>query len=422
MNTFRPSTYKPSKVACLIAALGLGVALAAFAPGQQGPPPRAHGDSPSFLDEFRGGKARDLPLFLDDFVADKETPLTIGDADFPSAVGKVRGFWARPDSKTRVPAVLLVYDEATWTDWMKTNSRHLASIGYEVLLVNVQPRRIAAGESVAGATDEATLAELLAAVRWLRGRSAVLPNRLGVVGWGWSGGQALALASATSMQACVICDASLPTAQSVVVGLRETPLLGLFAGADKPSQRTLAGFRTLVAAQQVPWKERAFAGARPGFMGPPERKAYDHDAAEEAWVAIYNFLEKHVEDARPSGLAVASTPAQQPVATIADIMRAVNEPTGLRGTLSKALEQKPSNDRQWARMRANAALVAEAGAWLRMRTPSKGPVEHWHKQARAFTGAAKALVAAADKKDYPAAQRSLVMLAEHCAACHEEHR
>jgi dienelactone hydrolase len=422
MSTFRPSTFKPSKAAYTIAALGLGAALAAFAAGQQGTPSRAHGDQPSFLDEFRGGKARALPLFLDDFVADKETPLIVGDTDFPSAGGKVHGFWARPDSKTRVPAVLLVYDETAWTGWMKTNCRHLASIGYEVLLVNVQPRRIAAAKSAAGPTDEATLAELMAAVRWLRGRSGVLPNRLGVVGWGWSGGQALALASATSMQACVICDASLPTGQSVVVGLRETPLLGLFAGADKPSQQGLAKFRALVAAHQIPWKERVIAQVRPGFMGPPEQKAYAHEAAEEAWVAIYNFLEKHVEDARPSGSAVGSAPVQQPVATIADIMRAVNEPTGLRGLLSKALEQKPSNDRQWARIRANAALVAEAGGWLQLRTPPKGPAAHWNKQAQAFTGAAKELVAAADKKDYPAAQRSLVMLAEQCAACHEEHR
>lgn len=427
MSTFRPSTSKLSKAASVSAVLGLAVALAAVAAGPQGANPPGQRELPSFLEEFRGGKERALSLFLDDFAADRETPLVVAEVSFPSAVGKVHGFWARPDNPQRLPAVLLIYDEAAWTAWMKTNTRQLASIGYEVLVVNLQQRRDAAAKVGAGAfTDEAALAELSAAVRWLRSRAGVLPNRLGVVAWGWSGGQALALAAAAPLQACVLCDARLPSEPGVVAGLRETPLLGVFSGGDKTGQRKLSDFQTLLASQKVVCKVHVTGSVQPGFMGPPEQKAYAHDAAEDAWFAIFNFLEKHVEDARPSGVAVApgagAAPTNAPVATIADIMRAVNEPSGLRGALSKALEQQPSNDRQWARIRANAALVAEAGAWLRVRTPSKGAIEHWTKQAQAFTGAAEAMVAAADKKDYQAAQRSLVMLAEQCAACHDEHR
>src|SRR5437879_5954718 len=112
---------------------------------------------------------------------------------------------------------------------MKANTRHMASIGYEALMINVQRRKTAAMRAAGGAfTDEAALAEVSAAVRWLRGRSEVLPNRLGVVGWGWSGGQALALASALPLQACVVCDAPLPSDGGLIVGLRATPVLGVF--------------------------------------------------------------------------------------------------------------------------------------------------------------------------------------------------
>ncbi len=292
---------------------------------------------PPFLDEFKSGKApAPLAPFLDDFFANTDPPLLTKEVRFPSPVGEVLGYWTRPDVKQRLPAVLLVHDEDGLTDWMKLNARHFAGIGYEALMVNVQLCRRAAKPTPF--TDEAALAELSAAVRWLRGRADVLPNRLGVVGWGWSGGQALALASATSVQACVVCDATLPTERGVIVGLRETPVLAVFAGASKSNQ---SGFAKLLAAEQIPGKLHKVDGVQPGFLGPPENKNYVHDAAEDAWVVIYNFLEKHVEDARPAMIEPAN-----PVATIADIMRAVNEPTGLRGDAGAKQQEQRAGGRQ----------------------------------------------------------------------------
>ena len=412
MSIFPHSTCWWSKAAV---ALGFAVALSALA---QQPAPKS-GGLPSFLDEFQDGgkdKPRDLPPFLDDFLANTDPPLLSKEVRFPSAVGPVRAYWARPDVKEKLPAVLIVHDEEA-IDWMKLNTRQLASIGYEVLTVNVHHRRRAAENETF--TDEATLAELSAAVRWLRGRSDVLPNRLGVLGWGWGGGQALALASSLSVQACVVCDAPLPSEAGLIVGLRETPVLTVCGSKDEASRKQLPAFRKLLEANQVAGKFHVVDGVEAGFIGPPGKNSYAHDAAEDAWIVIYNFLEKHVEDARPPEAASLKT---RPVATIADIMRAVNEPTGLRGALGKALEQEPGSRKQWERIRANAALMAEAGAWLQTQAPPKGPVGHWQEQARAYTAAAEAIVHAADKRDYAAAQRGLVHLAGQCAACHTEHR
>jgi dienelactone hydrolase len=424
MSIFPRSTWWSSSLAALC------LASLTFAFGPQGPQGAASkkveksGAPPAFLDEFQGGsaKVRVLSLFLDDFRADSEPPLVSKEVRFPSAVGPVAGFWARQEVKQPLPAILIVYDDDSSTNWMKANARHLASIDYETLAVNVHRRRFAAGGERPAFTDEATLAELSAAVRWLRSRSTVLPNRLGVVGWGWSGGQALALASATSLQACVVCDAPLPSEPGIVVGLRETQVLAVFAG-ENPSRRNegLAAFRKLLAASEVPSRIDVIDGVRAGFMGPPGTKTYAHDAAEDAWFAIYNFLEKHVEDARLPE-AASMRPAARSVATIADIMRAVNDPAGLRGALGKALDQEPSSPKAWQRIRANAALMAEAGGWLRTQPSPKGPGSHWREQAEAFTAAAESIVDAADQRDYPAARRSLAQLAEQCAACHLEHR
>jgi dienelactone hydrolase len=400
--------------------LAVVLATAAFVSALQQSAPKSSDKAqslPPFLEDFQTGKPRVLPPFLDDFFADTEIPVVEKAIRFRSANGAVNGFWARPDHKQPLPAVLLVYDDPSWTEWMKVNTRHLASIGYEVLTVNVNERRRALDRWRLGAFAEpepATLADLSAAVRWLRGRSEVLPNRLGVVGWDWSGRQVLEFASVTALQACVVCDALLPVEREEMIGLRGTPVLGVYAEGKKAA---LPAFQKHLAALQVPCKFHVANGVRPGFMGPPDQKNYSHDAAEDAWVAIYHFLEKHVEDARPPVVeSLKST------ATIADIMRAVNEPAGLRGTLSKALEQEPGSVKQWQRIRANAALMAEAGGWLQMRPPPKGPEGHWREQAEAFRAAAEAIVQAADQRDYAAARRGLQHLAGQCAACHQEHR
>jgi dienelactone hydrolase len=385
----------------------------ALAGSDQGP--GAKGEQlPPFLKEFGDDKPRSLPPFLDDFFANTEPAILAKEVRFPSAVGTVTAFWARPDVKQPVPALLVVYDEEPWTDWMKTNTRHFASIGYEVLTVNVQKRRILATRAANDAfTDEPTLAELAAAVRWLRGRPEVAPNRLGIVGWGWSGGQALALASALPVQACVICDAPLPAESALVTGLRQTPILCFFAEKGAISRKSIEEFEksnNLIQRKVMP-------GVSPGFMGPPGAKSYDHEAAENAWVAMYNFLEKQVEDARPPAIE-----SPRSVATIADMMRAVNEPAGLRGLVSKGLEQEPTTQKQWERVRANAALIADSGSWLAAQAPPKGAVGHWKEQAEAFAAAAESMARAADRRDYPAARRGLTLLAGQCAACHSEHR
>jgi dienelactone hydrolase/cytochrome c556 len=359
----------------------------------------------------------ELPPFLDEFRANKEVPVVEEEITFPSAAGPVRANWGRPGNKDPLPALLLVYDDEAWTAWMKTNVRNLAGIGYEVVALNVAKQRQSAVKAGAGPfTDQAALAVMSGAVRWLRGRPTVAPGRMGVIGWNWSGGQALALASAMSLQACVVCEAPLPTEAGIILGLRGKSVLGVYAARDKGSQKELPAFRKLLADQQVPGKFHVASTDR-GFMGPPGNRPCANQVAEDTWVEIYNFLEKHVEDAVAGHEVSGKGPA-----TIADIMRAVNEPSGLRGAISKALEKEPAGERQWQSVRANAALIAEAGVWLQQQSPAKGQVGHWKEQSRAYTAAAEEVVHAADRRDYAGARQGLVRLAGQCASCHLEHR
>lgn len=397
-----------------------GLAAAWIALARQ-PAPKT-GTLPPLLDEIQGKEtARNLPPFLDDFLADTEPKIAAEAVRFPSVLGPVEGYWARPEVKERLPAVLIVYDDDAWTAWMRENTRHLASVGYGVLTVKLKqrppspPGRGAGGEGAPFA-DEAALARMAAAQRWLRGRADVLPGHLGVIGFGSSGRPALDFAAATAVQACVICDADLPADTGTLIGLRETPLLAVLGETDRRAERWPAFVKALAAGPVTPMRHLA-KGVPAAFTLHAGRNAEADEAADQTWAAIYQFLEKHVEDARPAPVA-----GREAIASIADMMRAVNEPAGLRGTLGKALAVEPKSQKEWQRIRGHAALIAEAGVWLGRQPPPKGPVGHWKSQADAFAAAAETIAHAADRRDYPAAQRGLANLAGQCAACHTEHR
>jgi dienelactone hydrolase len=391
-----------------------------------GQPPLSSQKVPPFLDEFQSSKLRDLPLFLDEFHLRTDPPARTenvwvrvqGDGGWfgdHGGLDSIPGFWARVERKEPLPAILLVYDDAKLDTWMQTNARHLASIGYAVLAVWLECRSMVG--DLNGTFNDRPQAELSACMRWLRRRPEVLPGRFGVVSLGsLSGRQTLMFASSRQVQACVVCDGFVESYANVLRGLRGTPMLAVY-GAD--DQRSSHEARRL-EQKHAPCKLYAAPNARTGFLGPPDSKAYNHDAAEDAWVAIYNFLEKHVEDARPA--EIAAPPALKSVATVADIMKAINDPSGVRGTLSRALEQPPKTDREWRHIRATAALMAQSGVWLEGQAPPKGSVTQWQEQARAYTAAAQAIVDAADRREHGAAQQALQRLAGQCAACHHEHR
>jgi dienelactone hydrolase len=381
-------------------------------------PPQKPQTVPPFLEEFQTGNLRELTPFLDDFYA-RTDPVVITEKLWIPGTGllpNIGGFWARPEGKQLLPAILLAYDERRLAPWMQTNARHLASIGYAVLVVRLewQPKH----DDIFRLADRQPQEELSAAMRWLRGRADVVPNRLGVIGFGHTGRQALLFASSRAVQACVVSDAPLAYEPDQIRGLRGTPVLAVY-GAEDPRASQGPTWTKQLASEGIPCKFYVAPKVRAGFLGPPDSKTYNHDAAEDAWVAIYNFLEKYVEDARPAETVVRHAKS---ALSIADMMRAVNDPAGVRGALSKALEQKPQSERQWRQVRADAALIAESAAWLQTQAPPKGPAGHWQEQAQAFGAAATSIVDAADRRDFPGAQQRLAQLADKCAACHNEHR
>jgi dienelactone hydrolase len=386
-----------------------------------------HGSKPSPLaavDE----PDRGLAPFLEVFQANQQPPVVTQVITIPSPGGDVSGLVARPDSKERLPAVILIPGKEGLTEWTKGNTHDLAGIGYVVLALNLQTKQLQpampAPIETENVSDEQTLASLSACVRWLRRRPDVLRYRIGVVGWGWGGSQALNLAASVPVQACVICDGQPICDAACLAGLRHTAVLGIFAGQERIASKSIPAFERALAEKGIVHRIKTYEGVGARFMGPSSQPSYSHLAADRAFVEIYEFLGKYVEDA-PEKLIQASSgipDANNSLLTIADIMLAVNAPEGVRGNLMKALETEPATQSQWDRIRANAAIIGEAGNLLQNRRPPKGKQADWQDQTKAFREVADQIVSAAEQRNIAGARRGLKDLANRCTSCHEMHR
>ncbi len=331
--------------------------------------------------------------FLEIFRRQEAGPRLVTESvEIDAGASKLPGYLVRPAVPERLPALLLAPGEKGLTPELQQSARELAGAGYVTLAVAYDRPPAAAGSSLLGAISEEQATDRLGAVvEWLAAQPFTDPERLGAIGWEASAGRVLRLAGRGKLQAAVVSGAGVCTEAQSLPPLRNVPVLVFETGG-----------RRACAALEAPLRVAA-AG----------------EDAEQAWVEIYEFLGKHVEDAR-----ITATPAspEGQIARIVDIMRVVNSNEGVRGRLAQALAAPPASEEQWEQARSQAAIVAEAGNLLLAHRPPKGTVSGWRERATAFRSEALTLLHAIERRDFPAAQQSLRTMPQTCAACHADYR
>lgn len=369
-----------------------------------------------------------LPPFLDVFQSTHQITVATQQVEWTSAVGKHEGLLARSDDDQRLPALVVIASGDAGNEFYARTAHELAQIGYAALVVEIEAKSTFDASDVAA--RERTLARLSAAVRWLRDRDDVFADRIGVLGWDDSAAWALELAADQHLQACVLCDGRLPRQIGAAAAsqLRDAGVLLIrgTAGGSLLDGELAAQFSQSLDEAGVEHRLFEFDEAKPGFMAPGRKEVFNQHAADRAWFETYEFLGHHVEDADVKQLLAdratgASQPLQQ-LATIADLMRAVNAPTGVRGQLALSLQELPADEKAWKLVGSRAALMADSGELLVTLTPPQGSTASWLRHTIAYRDAAAAISAAAGRHDLAAAQQALLRLNETCGKCHLDHR
>jgi cytochrome c556 len=112
--------------------------------------------------------------------------------------------------------------------------------------------------------------------------------------------------------------------------------------------------------------------------------------------------------------------ADDKVPTIEDIMQAVNKKKGgLHSDVGDALKMSTVD---WDAVQAKTKQYSAMADFLGKNDPPKGAKASWEKLTKLYADDAKALNAAAEKKDKTTASNALKKLGTECMACHKAHR
>jgi cytochrome c556 len=124
-----------------------------------------------------------------------------------------------------------------------------------------------------------------------------------------------------------------------------------------------------------------------------------------------------------AGLAVALSPSSaegDKDISIKEIMtKAHKGGDSLLATLRQELQQ---DEPDWAEVQKDSKELVKLGTTLGKARPPRGEKESWKKQTGMYVATAKALSAAADKKDKAGASAAFKKLQSSCTACHKAHK
>jgi len=411
----------PVKARRAIACVLLGASFVACLPAGDGrvAPARPLSDRSPFLDAFLAPNA-----------AVVKRPV-----EWVSAFGEQPGWLFRADTNERLPALLLIANPRA-NDFFLRSARELASIGFAVLLVEIDEKEIGAPAHAPAVKQDAIrlergLAQLSSAVRWVRRRDDLFPDKIGVLGWGKSAHLALELAAAQNLQAAVLTDVELPLVLDgqLSIGLRQTAVLIVRGGSENTllDGGLVARLERAFGVAHVEHRVLEFKSAKTGFMDSGRSDVFDAKSADRAWFEIYEFLGKHVEDAElktqeRAGGSSDVAQADRPFASIGDVMRAVNGATGVGGEVAQSLGEGLREEKDWKLLRARAAIMADAGGLLMELKPTRGSQSSWRRHAASYRDAAAALAAAADRRNLAEARQAFDRLKTNCNRCHSDHR
>lgn len=218
---------------------------------------------------------------------------------FKSGEEEIKGFLAEPEGKGPFPAIVVIQEWWGLTDWIKDNAKRLAAQGYVCLAPDLYRGKVAtkpatARELMQGMPQDRALRDLKAAVDALAANPKVDRNRIGSIGWCMGGGLSLQLALRDKRdRACAMCYGRVVTDADKLKALNG-PVLGIFGAEDRgiPPAAVRKFEGALKEAGKKVERISIFPNAGHGFMRDGGNRAYNAEAAKEAWSEIDKFFAK----------------------------------------------------------------------------------------------------------------------------------
>lgn len=235
------------------------------------------------------------------------------DLTFVREADYLRGFASWPLRHERLPAVIVVHDVHGLGEHYRDIARRFALEGFFAFAVDLYSRegapRLRSPEEVRAwiqeLDDRRVMADLQAAVRFLRSRVEVRASAIGTVGFCLGGQYAfLAACQLEGLSACVSFYGMLrnpeqsekkPVSPLDVAPQLKCPFLGLF-GEEDPliPQSDVQELEAILKREGKTFQIKVYRKAGHAFFNDTREEAYRPEAARDAWRRCVGFFREHL--------------------------------------------------------------------------------------------------------------------------------
>jgi carboxymethylenebutenolidase len=217
----------------------------------------------------------------------------------PGTGDTIRAYVAYPERKDKAPAIIVIHEIFGLTDWEPTVVDRLAKNGYVAIVPDLlsskhgrSPADADAGRKLIGELEpERVTADLDATVGWLGKQPSVAPDRIGVIGFCWGGGQSFRYATNNpKLRAAVVCYGPTPPD-----GLERitAPVLGVYGEDDARINQALPATAAQMKKLGKRFEQKIYPGTGHGFL-KPGRQGNDGPQPERAWADIITFYRRQL--------------------------------------------------------------------------------------------------------------------------------
>ena len=218
---------------------------------------------------------------------------------------EIEAYLVCPSTRTGQPGLVVLhhmpgYDEAT-----KEIVRAFAADGYCVLMPNLHhrfapgadPATASAAAREAGVSDDQVVGDARGAIEVLRARKES-NGKVGVIGYCSGGRQSWQVACSLEVDAAVVCYGA--RSDPSLAPMLRCPLLGLYGNEDQsPSPADVDALEAALRTSGKSYELHRYDGAGHAFFAR-DRPTYRHDAAQDGWERIREFLAAHLKEPQES--------------------------------------------------------------------------------------------------------------------------
>src|SRR5881628_28697 len=209
----------------------------------------------------------------------------------------ITAYLAYPERKDPAPAVLVIHEIFGLSDFIRQTTEQLARDGFVAIAPDLLSRRggtpaspDSARRLIAGLEPDTLTRDLDATAAYVKRLKAVRPERVGVIGFCWGGGQSFRYATNNpSLRAFVVCYG--PGPEALAIARIRAKGLGVYAENDARIDAGLAEVDAAIRTYHKTYRYTVYPGVGHGFLRTREKP----EVADSAWGHVIRFFRETLE-------------------------------------------------------------------------------------------------------------------------------